>query len=44
MIDNGLLVRNTTNDEHWPSYMAESTTLVKALSEAKAALDTARGA
>ena len=35
LIEDGLLVRNTTNDGHMPSYLAESTRLVKALAVAK---------
>ncbi len=38
LIDEGLLVRNTTNDGHLPSFLAESTRLVKALHAAKSAL------
>ena len=39
LVEDGLLVRNTTNDGHLPSYLAESTRLVKALAAARAVLD-----
>ena len=31
LIEEGWLVRNTTNDSHFPSYMAKATQLVSAL-------------
>jgi len=37
LVDDGLLVRNITNDDHWPSYMAEATRIVSVLSQVKAA-------
>ena len=40
LIEDGLLVRNTTNDGHMPSFLAESTRLVKALAVARAILDS----
>lgn len=42
LIDDGLLVRNITNDAHFPSFLAESTRLVKALSGIKDALAALR--
>ena len=38
LVEYGWLVRNTTNDAHLPSYIAEATTLTKALAKARAAL------
>ena len=38
LIERGWLVRNTANDMHLPSYIAESTALVNALAKANAAL------
>ena len=38
LIEDGWLVRNTTNDHHMPSYLSESVRLVKALAKARAAL------
>lgn len=39
LIDDGLLVRSTTNDAHFPSYLAESTRLVATLADAQTVLD-----
>ena len=41
LINDGLLVRSTKNDAHLPSYLAESTRLVKVLADAQAAIDAA---
>jgi methylphosphotriester-DNA--protein-cysteine methyltransferase len=38
LIDEGWLVRNTTNDGHFPSYLRESVRLVKAIADSQAAL------
>ncbi len=35
LIDEGLLVRNTTNDAHFPSYLKESARIVKVIAEAQ---------
>jgi phosphosulfolactate phosphohydrolase-like enzyme len=38
LVEGGWLVRNTTNDGHFPSFLKESTRLVGALSNARAVL------
>jgi hypothetical protein len=38
LIDEGWLVRNTTNDGHFPSFLTESKRLVKVLADAQEAL------
>ena len=38
LVEEGALVRNTTNDAHLPSYLAESVRLVSVLAAAKALL------
>ena len=40
LIDDGLLVRNTTNDLHWSSYLAEARRIVGILAAARKALET----
>jgi len=43
LVEDGRLVRNTTNDAHMPSYLSESVRLVKALATAKEALAPGAG-
>jgi len=44
LVEKGLLVRNTTNDGHFPSYMAEAVKITKALAAAQALLTPTPGA
>ena len=43
LVEEGVLVRNSTNDSHFPSYMAMSVRLVEALRVARTLLDEETG-
>ena len=43
LLDEGLLVRNTTNDAHFPTYLKEAARIVFVLAQARRLLDEREG-